>query len=570
MRRQRIDATGRNDDMILLGAAAALAVAAVGGSWTSVHLAAWAQGRRPAPGDPLRLFWDLVRGHAHWTAADTWAAAGMAVLVLVGVVAGILLWPKSRKVEADRAARHLGKGAVVARLGRQGSSRVGSRLGHAAPGLPLGVAVAGGRPLFASWEDVAVMIAGPRTSKTSSFAIPAVLAAPGPCFATSNKRDLVDATATVRANLGSVWTFDPESVANAPASWAWDPLSFITTRDEHGRLVDASETKAERLAAQIATSARPLGAKVDAYFDGEAESLLGLLLLAAAVGGEQVTAVYGWLTDPADLTPTDHLAAHGFGLQHQALTALAGLPTKQQQGIYGTARGLVGFLRNRAVLPWVTPSPGRPAFSPEDFAASTDTLYLLSREGTASVAPLVGALTLAVLVALEERATAAGGRLAVPAVGVLDEAANVARLRDLAALYSHMGSRGIVLLTILQSWAQGCNAWGDHGMEALWSAANLKLYGGGNDDDRFLQRLSNAVGITEQLTRSASVGSGKRTVTRSVRDVPILTPAELRALPAGRALLLPSGMPPVLVRAVPWWDGEHAAAVRASLAAAAS
>ncbi|WP_405065130.1 TraM recognition domain-containing protein [Kribbella sp. NBC_01510] len=40
-------------------------------------------------------------------------------------------------------------------------------------------------------------------------------------------------------------------------------------------------------------------------------------------------------------------------------------------------------------------------------------------------------------------------------IGVLDEAANVCRWKDLPDLYSHYGSREIVLTTILQSWAHG-------------------------------------------------------------------------------------------------------------------
>ena len=42
---------------------------------------------------------------------------------------------------------------------------------------------------------------------------------------------------------------------------------------------------------------------------------------------------------------------------------------------------------------------------------------------------------------------------------VLDEAANVCRWRDLPNLYSHYGSRGIILMTILQSWSQGVEVW---------------------------------------------------------------------------------------------------------------
>ena len=53
-------------------------------------------------------------------------------------------------------------------------------------------------------------------------------------------------------------------------------------------------------------------------------------------------------------------------------------------------------------------------------------------------------------------------------VGVLDEAANVCRWRELPNLYSHYGSRGIVLMTILQSWSQGVEVWGRDGMRKLW------------------------------------------------------------------------------------------------------
>lgn len=48
-------------------------------------------------------------------------------------------------------------------------------------------------------------------------------------------------------------------------------------------------------------------------------------------------------------------------------------------------------------------------------------------------------------------ARSSGGRLGTPLLGVLDEAANVCRWRELPNLYSLYGSRGIVLMTILQS-----------------------------------------------------------------------------------------------------------------------
>lgn len=69
---------------------------------------------------------------------------------------------------------------------------------------------------------------GPRTGKTTSRAIPAILSAPGAALVTSNKRNIVDGTRDVRAVDGPVWVFDPQAVALEEPSWWWNPLSYVT------------------------------------------------------------------------------------------------------------------------------------------------------------------------------------------------------------------------------------------------------------------------------------------------------------------------------------------------------
>lgn len=563
-----LDASGDRENLILGGGAAALVAVAVGGAWVCLHLGAVLTGQQRPTRDPLRLFIALVTGRQPWTGAATEVAVGLLVVLLVLVLAVAALWPKGpRRMRPDLSARHMGRGRDLDHLTAAGSARIAKRLGTEGPGLPLGQAVAGRRMLHTSWEDMAILVAGPRTQKTTAYAIPALLAAPGAALATSNKRDLLDATRALREQRGRVWVFDVQDVAGTTRSddavpgWHWDPLTYITRPA-------LSETRAERLAAQLVTSARPAGARVDAYFDTEAENLISLMLLAAACAGRPMTTVYTWLTDSERTEAVEALRQNGFTLQAEALKALAKLPDKQREGVYGTARSLLTWLRNRDVAAWITPGPG-PAFDPIAFASSTDTLYPLSKEGVGSAGPLVAALTMAVLDALEDQAVAAGGRLPVPFVGVLDEAANICRIRHLDAYYSHFGSRGIILLTILQSWAQGAEAWTDKGMEKLWSSANARIYGGGVDDPAFLRRLSDLIGNAERLNRSANVGGGRRTITRTVQERAILTPAELRELPQGRAVLFASGTPAVLTHPVPWWEGPHAAAIRASLAGAA-
>jgi type IV secretory pathway TraG/TraD family ATPase VirD4 len=172
---------------------------------------------------------------------------------------------------------------------------------------------------------------------------------------------------------------------------------------------------------------------------------------------------------------------------------------RTRDGIYETARTAAQCLRDDAILAWVT----RPALRGEQdlgefdvatFASTRQTLYLLSKEGAGAAAPLVAALTDRVMRAATRAAERAGGRLDPPLVVVLDEAANVCRIGDLPELYSHFGSRGIIPITILQSYRQGEVVWGRDGMDALWSAATIKLVGAGIDDARFAEDLSRLIG----------------------------------------------------------------------------
>jgi type IV secretory pathway TraG/TraD family ATPase VirD4 len=181
------------------------------------------------------------------------------------------------------------------------------------------------------------------------------------------------------------------------------------------------------------------------------------------------------------------------------------------------------------------------------------------------------ALTNAVTDAAEDLAmTQPGGRLAVPLVGVLDEIANVCRWRELPGLYSHYGSRGIILMSILQSWAQGVGVWGKEGMDALWSATNVAIYGGNIKDRRFLEDLSALIGTYDKTVQSISTratggmwSSGAQMSTQIQREA-IMDVADLAALPKGRAVVFSSGNRPTLVETLPWMTGPRSAEVKAS------
>lgn len=486
-----------------------------------------------------------------------------ATIVLVSSVVILFLWLGLREISprattrkrGDQVARKSASRREVAVLGKKAALAQASRLGVSveSPGLPIGRMVRGNAWLFSSWEFVSLMIAGPRTGKTTAWLVPRILAAPGAVLATSNKRDIVDVTRLERSKSGRTWVFDPQGIAGEEQSWWWDILAGVRTP------VDAVS-----LAEVFIDSQRDPGATKDAYFDGASKDLVAALLLAAALGGRDIRAVYEWLTRPLDDEPVRTLERAGQAMTAQSLRGMMNLPAETRGGVYGGASQTMSFLLNDEALRWVLPPAASDGendmlleFHPNDFVTSNDTLYCLSQEGRGSASPIVTALTVAVIeAALGHAKTQPGGRLALPLFVALDEAANVCRWRELPDLYSHFGSRGIVVDTLLQSWSQGVSVWGDAGMNKLWSAANVKAYGGGVSEDKFLRSLSNLIGVeyVDQVQTSSSRQGTSRSVSVGSAQRPIAPVSELMAMPPNRAWVLASGSPAVYVRTVPYWE----------------
>jgi type IV secretory pathway TraG/TraD family ATPase VirD4 len=560
--------TGVDGETLLLIVIVVVAAVAVGTTWLAVTWGSQLDGVNPElTSDPFEVFFGLLRGTVVWPASGTWILATILTILLgLGILLAVtVVRERQRRRGVDSAAGYMGKGRSLDALSTAGAKATAQRLGISDwLGVPIGVTVAGKRQLYGSAEDMHVDIWGPRTGKSTSRAIPAILSAPGAVLTTSNKRDVLDATRDVRAaGGGRVWAFDPQRIALEEPTWWWNPLSYVT-----------DDVKAAKLAEHFATGSRAGDARADPYFDNAGQDLLAGFLLAAAVANLPITKVFTWTTTPGDETPVDILREHGYDQMADAVDGQVNGESRRRDSVYGTAAQMASCLKVRAIAQWVTPLGGnadadrRPQFDPHSFVRSRDTLYSLSKEGRGTAGPLVTALTAATVEAAEELATTQpGGRLATPLVGVLDEAANVCRWHSLPDLYSHYGSRGIVLMTILQSWSQGVEVWGRDGMRKLWSAANIAVYGGGVKEPEFLGELSQMVGDYDKHTTSRSVGKGTRSTSHQIQRERTLDVADLGALPRGRAVVFASGAPATLIETVPWMHGPHADAVRASIAA---
>jgi type IV secretory pathway TraG/TraD family ATPase VirD4 len=511
-----------------------------------------------SPPFALGVYGKVLTGSAAevWPGASPYAAYGGMVLILILVAllamavarkAGRVLAGRTKGLAGQREMHSMMPKAIAARARDLRPSLKGVR--HLHPddtGNLLGDLDPGGPELRSSFEDVELDLMAPRAGKSTGIAIPRLLRARGPVLLTSNKSDVFTVTRQERMKVGKVWTFDPQGIAHAPREMWWDMLSGCDTIEG-----------ARRLAGHFVTSVNDDSSKKD-FWISAAQNTLTALFLAASRSASTVPDLLGWLADPADRTPVDLLREVGMPAMAEQLQGTVQGAVETRDGIYETARQCIACLLDPDTVAWVSPDPTRPEFIPDEHVLGRDTLYLLSKDGGGSAAGVIAGLADATMRAGVVAAERMGGRLDPPMTAVLDEAANVCRISDLPDLYSHLGSRGINVVTLLQSYRQGVRVWGEPGMDALWSAATVKLLGAGLDDADFVDKVARLVGQHDVKTPSYSRGRDGSSRSVSYRQEQVLPADKIRALPKGTALLLATGVRPALIRLRPWYQEPNA------------
>lgn len=519
---------------------------------------------------------EVLAGKAVWPA---WATVLLLLIVVASIALAILVLRKiPRKSfvhkEMERKASVMASPRETTGITLKDVKKSTQRLVPSADlsdpmqcGQRVGMMMDGRTPLYASWEWVATCVAGPRAGKSTSFAMPRIMSAPGACMVTENKPGLYAATHGHRSEVGTVWLSDVQAITPAGGlqDWWWNPLRGIQSQSEAAKLASYF----------VAASRTDANARVDSYFDGGAQALLALMILAAAVSGGDLQHVYGWLAEPNRDLPAKLLRNAGEELAAERLTTASKLNDRQRDGLYDMARRFVSVIEEPRYAASVLPPKrvdygdadtalGRlanrhpcagPEFIIDDFVRSSDTLYALSMEGPDAATPLTTALIGSVFEAAIRYARECGGRLPVPMLAILDEAANICKLPDLPNWYSHFGSQGIVVWTFLQSLPQAQRVWGQDGTDALFSGSNLHIYAGASKElcgTSYLSNVSSLIGHHDVSRWSASVSSHGPLTQRNMQQgwskEQIFTVDELSALPQEYAIVFASGNPAVLIR----------------------
>ena len=407
------------------------------------------------------------------------------------------------------------------------------------------------RPLVATEARHSVLVVGPTQSgKTSAMAIPAILDWDGPVVATSVKDDLARVTLPARSRRGPVWVFDPTSGSGLDRLSCWSPTSAC--RDW---------ASAQKMASWLvdATPART-GMSDAAFWYAAAAKQLAPLLLAATRGDYTMADVVRW-TNSADLSePGQVLHISGEIDAALALSACEHRDERIRSSVSTTLETVLAPFEDPEVARWTSATD----IHLGEAVSSPATVFLCGpSHEQARVSGLFAALVSATVAGAAQRAGSLGKPLDPPLLVVLDEAANIAPVRDLDTIASTGASLGVQLVTVCQDVSQLGARYGQDRARTIVNNHRAKLLLSGVSDLSTLDLISGLAGeqAVREHTYTVDQRDGRRTRSSAVAFRRLAPADELRRVPPGHGVLVYGHLPPVRLRLRPWFADRRLRAI---------
>ncbi len=403
------------------------------------------------------------------------------------------------------------------------------------------------RMLACEPEVQTLLVAPPRVGKSTGFVIPWLLDHDGPALVLSVKRDVYDATVAYRQSLGRVWVYDP--FGDQPTC-SFSPLSTAHTWE--GAL---------RGAGALASAAHPENANAASEFwDREAAVLLAPLLHAATLTGQTIATVLSWL-DTRDFAPADdyldEVGAHPAAAQLRSV--LARDPRNRETTVMSAASLLRAYRYPRVTRPTEDELTAS-AF----FDGAPNTIYVVAAaHHQHDLRPVILALVSSIYETAIETSRR-HGPFKPELYLLLDEAANIAPVRDLSSRLSQCGDHGITIATSWQSIAQIDERYGKADRDAILAASTAQVFLPPLADPTTTAYITNLLGEepVSQASHSRRAGTPE---TMSLTQQNVASRSWLRQVAQGHALLVYRNLPPAIVRTPGWYEDPRFADYRAFL-----
>jgi type IV secretion system protein VirD4 len=380
-------------------------------------------------------------------------------------------------------------------------------------------------------------IAPTRTGKGVGTIIPNLIDYPGAIVCIDPKGENARVTARQRARFGPVHVLDPFGVSGHPTA-AFNPLDRI---DPHG--LDAADDCMTLADALVHDNTQ---AEAESHWNEEAKALIAGLILHIVTVEPPATRTLDTLRAHLTLDPPAlaallaEMRVQG-GLVARAANRQLGKAEREAAGVLSTAQRHTHFLDS----PRMTAVLGRSDFAFADLKAGTATVFLVLPPDR--IGAYARWLRLMVAQGLTDLARA-GVAPARPVLFLLDEFAALGQLEPVERAMGLMAGYGVQLWPILQDIHQLRALYGRRAGTFLSNAAVLQIFGVNDHDSAKL--VSDLLGqetlVFETMSRAIDAQETGLSYGQQHVGRPLLTPDEVRTLPASRQLLFLAGQRPIV------------------------
>jgi type IV secretion system protein VirD4 len=394
-----------------------------------------------------------------------------------------------------------------------------------------------------------LIVAPAGAGKTSRVLVPDLLQHRGPAIVTSVKTDVLWLTLKRRASLGPVYVLNPSETLGL-GTCRFSPLMVVETFDDALRagqwLSDAGHSEDGGIQGQD-------------FWDGLARRMIAPQLFLAAKRNFTLDDVFGWIQTGAEDFVTDQLDQLGNKRAIRAWQSHRTTHDKTKSSIVATAYDIFEGWSSDVMAKVANTFEGDGDLLDIDHLLDNrGTLYLMASNTDQKIYRAVFESILnAVVRNVRQREEQSGRPLRPALLLALDEAANIAPLRELANIVSSGRGQGILVESVWQDLSQIKRIYGQ-GAEEVKANHIAKLYMSGISDVPTLHELATLLGKTVLTSLSHSRDHDhRRSVSVSESEIDLATPGELRRLRPDEVLAIVNHHKPMKLRVPAWFESPQ-------------